>query len=49
MRVEKIISTVDLHTAGEPVRAILGGLRPLPGKTVEEKQIFFSKEMDFVR
>lgn len=49
MRIEKIISTVDLHTAGEPVRAVLGGIRPLPGETVEEKQVFFSSEMDFVR
>ncbi|MDO8123393.1 MAG: proline racemase family protein [Candidatus Hermodarchaeota archaeon] len=49
MRIEKTISTVDLHTAGEPVRAVLGGIRPLPGKTVEEKQTFFSHEMDFVR
>ena len=49
MRIEKIISTVDLHTAGEPVRVVLGGIPPLPGKTMEEKQNFFSQEMDFVR
>jgi proline racemase/trans-L-3-hydroxyproline dehydratase len=49
MRFDKIISTVDLHTSGEPVRAVLGGIRPLPGKTVEEKQTVFSQEMDFIR
>lgn len=49
MRIEKIISTVDLHTAGEPVRAVMGGIPPIPGKTVEEQQYFFSQEMDFTR
>ncbi|MFX0078521.1 MAG: proline racemase family protein [Candidatus Hermodarchaeota archaeon] len=49
MRIENIICTVDLHTAGEPVRAVLGGIQHLPGKTVEEKQTFFSHELDFVR
>jgi proline racemase len=49
MIIEKIISTVDLHTAGEPVRAIIGGIQFIPGKTMEEKQQFFSREMDFVR
>lgn len=47
--IEKIISTVDLHTAGEPVRLILGGVRSIPGKTMEEKQKFFSRELDYVR
>ena len=49
MRIEKIIPTVDLHTAGEPVRFILGGVRSIPGKTMAEKQRFFSQELDYVR
>ena len=49
MRIEESISTVDLHTAGEPVRFILGGVRPIPGKTMAEKQRFFSRELDYVR
>ncbi|MHA2427937.1 MAG: proline racemase family protein [Candidatus Hermodarchaeia archaeon] len=49
MKIEKIISTVDLHTAGEPVRAILGGIQSIPGKTMEKKQQFFSQKMDFIR
>ena len=49
MRIEESISTVDLHTAGEPVRLILGGVRSIPGKTMAEKQRFFSQELDYVR
>ncbi|MHA2428420.1 MAG: proline racemase family protein [Candidatus Hermodarchaeia archaeon] len=49
MNIKKIISTVDLHTAGEPVRAILGGIQSIPGKTMGEKQQFFSQKMDFIR
>ena len=41
MIIDKMIPTVDLHTAGEPVRAVLGGIQSVPGKTMEEKQQFF--------
>lgn len=49
MNIEKIISTVDLHTAGEPVRAVLGGIQSIPGKTMEEKQKFLSQKLDLIR
>jgi proline racemase len=47
--IEKTISTVDLHTAGEPVRFILEGLGTIPGKTMVEKQRFFAQELDSIR
>lgn len=49
MRIERIISTVDSHTAGEPTRIIVGGLPPIPGKTMQEKKEFFRKKLDFIR
>ncbi|MFX1576176.1 MAG: proline racemase family protein [Promethearchaeota archaeon] len=49
MVIEKTISTVDLHTAGEPVRFILEGLGSIPGKTMVEKQRFFARELDSIR
>lgn len=49
MVIEKTISTMDLHTAGEPVRFILDGLGPIPGKTMVDKQRFFARELDNIR
>jgi len=37
MKLTRMISTVDSHTEGEPTRTILGGIPPLPGKTIAEK------------
>ena len=34
MRFERIISTIDAHAAGEPLRIITAGLPPLPGATI---------------
>ena len=49
MQIERIISTVDSHTAGEPTRIITGGLPPILGKTMLERYEFFKKELDFIR
>lgn len=49
MKIERTLTTVDLHTAGEPVRALLGGVLPLPGKTMQAKQEVFRVGMDSIR
>jgi proline racemase len=49
MKLERMISTVDTHTEGEPTRTILGGLPPLPGKTIAEKMIYMRDHMDAIR
>lgn len=49
MIIEKSISTMDLHTAGEPVRFILDGVRSIPGKTMVKKREFFARELDSIR
>ena len=49
MNIERVISTVDLHTAVEPVRLILRGVPLIPGKTMKEKQKFFSEKLDVFR
>lgn len=43
------IVTVDSHTAGEPTRLVVGGLPPIPGETVNDKRLYVSRELDFVR
>jgi trans-L-3-hydroxyproline dehydratase len=41
--------TVDMHTGGEPLRVITGGLPEIKGETILDKQQFFEKYLDFIR
>jgi len=43
------ISTVEAHTAGEPLRIVAGGLPPIPGKTMLDKRRYFQKHLDHLR
>jgi proline racemase len=43
------IGTVDLHTGGEPLRVLVAGLPPLPGRTVLEKLRHFREHYDYIR
>ena len=43
------ISTVDMHTGGEPLRIITDGLPELRGQTVLEKRRDFRERFDHLR
>lgn len=43
------ITTIDMHTGGEPVRIIIDGLPPLRGHTVLEKRRYFREHYDHIR
>lgn len=43
------ITTLDMHTAGEPLRIITSGLPEIPGATILEKRRFFRDHLDFIR
>jgi len=43
------ITTLDMHTGGEPLRIVTGGLPPIEGKTVLEKRRFFREHLDHLR
>lgn len=43
------ITTLDAHTGGEPLRIILDGLPPVPGKTILEKRRYFRDHLDHLR
>jgi proline racemase len=43
------IRTIDAHAAGEPLRVIVSGLPPIPGKTMLEKRRFARKNLDALR
>lgn len=43
------ISTIDLHTGGEPLRVYTGGLPLIEGRTVLEKRRYFREHYDYIR
>ena len=43
------ITTLDLHTGGEPLRVVTSGLPPIEGTTVLEKRRFFRENLDHLR
>jgi proline racemase len=43
------LTTIDMHTGGEPLRVIVDGLPPLEGKTVLEKRRHFREHYDHIR
>jgi proline racemase len=45
----RIISAVDVHTAGEPARIILGGLPRVPGTSMPEKKRHMADHLDHLR
>lgn len=49
MKLSRLIMSVDAHTAGEPVRVVIGGLPYIPGKNMAEKQRYFANNFDHVR
>ncbi len=44
-----VITTIDMHTGGEPLRVITGGLPEIQGMTVLEKRRYFREHYDFLR
>jgi len=49
MRVNKMITAVDLHAGGEPGRVITGGVLDVPGNTMFEKMKYFERHHDDIR
>jgi trans-L-3-hydroxyproline dehydratase len=45
----QVIKTLDMHTAGEPLRIITSGLPEIPGNTILEKRRFFKDHLDHIR
>jgi proline racemase len=49
MEFKRHFSTVDMHTAGEPLRIITAGLPFIKGNTILEKRAFFRENLDDIR
>ncbi len=49
MHFSRVISTIDAHAAGEPLRIVTAGLPPLPGGTMLERRRALRERHDEVR
>src|SRR5215471_1012279 len=43
------ITTIEMHTGGEPLRVFVSGLPPIEGQTVLEKRRYFRDHYDHIR
>src|SRR5687767_708539 len=43
------VLTIDAHTAGEPLRVVVGGVQAVPGSDMLAKRRFAERELDDVR
>ena len=43
------ITTIDMHTGGEPLRVVVDGLPTIEGRNVLEKQRYFREHYDHLR
>jgi proline racemase len=44
-----VITTLDAHTAGEPLRIITGGLPEVKGSTILERRRYMLERLDYIR
>jgi proline racemase len=49
MNFTKTYTTIDLHTAGEPLRVVTAGVPRIPGKTILEKRRYAKENLDHIR
>lgn len=46
---DRVITVIDAHTAGEPIRVITSGIPLVKGATMLEKREYFAKNLDHLR
>ena len=49
MELNRLLTTIDTHVAGEPLRIITGGLPQIKGNTILEKRAYFREHYDHLR
>lgn len=49
LQFSRMITTIDAHTAGEPLRVITSGFPPVEGKTILEKRRYIKEHYDHLR
>ncbi|NOG30102.1 proline racemase family protein [Lysinibacillus fusiformis] len=49
MNFQKLFTTIDTHTGGNPTRSLISGMPKLEGKTMSEKMLFMQENYDWIR
>ena len=49
MKANRVFTTIDTHTGGNPTRTVISGLPELKGATMSEKMLHMQKEYDWIR
>lgn len=49
MNFNRLLSVIDAHTGGNPERVVIGGVPPIPGKTMLEKAKYMRDNLDYLR
>jgi len=49
MRISRMITAVDSHTAGEPTRIVTGGIPHIPGNDMQKRKEWMAKNGDHLR
>ncbi|MFJ5713971.1 proline racemase family protein [Neobacillus sp. NPDC093127] len=49
MKAQKVFTTIDTHTGGNPTRTVISGLPELVGETMSEKMLYMKEEYDWIR
>lgn len=49
MKYQKLFTTIDTHTGGNPTRSLISGMPKLDGETMSDKMLFMQKHYDWIR
>ncbi|WP_342513604.1 proline racemase family protein [Sporosarcina sp. FSL K6-1522] len=49
MNYQRLFTTIDTHTGGNPTRTVISGLPPLKGNTMSEKMLYMEEHYDWIR
>src|SRR5699024_3845488 len=49
MNFQRMFTTIDTHTGGNPTRTVISGLPPLKGKTMSDKMLYMKEHYDWIR
>ena len=49
MKFQKLFTTIDTHTGGNPTRSLISGMPKLQGDTMSDKMLYMQKHYDWIR
>jgi len=49
MKFQKLFTTIDTHTGGNPTRSLISGMPKLQGETMSDKMLYMQKHYDWIR